>query len=109
MIGMKKQGSALLQRSENCQQWTYDVFQRSLVKAVRETVALLLFFGLGGRRKLLNLAAEQEVNPFCLSLKEKKNKTKLKEESNKDKMYKLNYAQDLGSKQNERKRDKDVL
>lgn len=75
---------------------------------MRETVALLLFFGLGGRRKLLNLAAEQEVNPFCLSLKEK-NKTKLEEESNKDKMYKLNYAQDLGSKQNEQKRDKDML
>lgn len=26
-----------------------------------------------------------------------------------DKMYKLNYAQDLGSKQNEWKRDKDIL
>lgn len=44
------------------------------MKTVRETVALLLFFGAKGgcRRKLLNLAGEQEVNPFCLPLKEKK-------------------------------------
>lgn len=74
---------------------------------MRETVALLLFFGPGGRRKLLNLAGEQEVNPFCLPLKEKKTR-KMKEE-NRDKMYKLNSAQDLGSKQNEWKRDKDTL
>lgn len=57
---------------------------------MRETVALLLFFGLGGGRRLLNLAVEQEVNPFCLTLEE-----------NRDKLYKLNYAHDLGSKQNE--------
>lgn len=69
---------------------------------MRETVALLLFFGPGGRRKLPNLAGEQEVNPFCLPLKEKK-KHKMEEE-NRDKMYKLNYAQDLGSKQNEWKK-----
>lgn len=74
---------------------------------MRKTDALLLFFGLGGRRKLLNLAAEQKVDPFCLSLKAKKKK--LKEESNRGKMYKLNYAQDLGSKQNKWKRDKDIL
>jgi len=67
---------------------------------------LLLFFGLGGRRKLLNLAAEQEVNPFYLPLKEKKS---VKEENNRDKMYKLNYAQDLQCKQNEWKRDKDIF
>lgn len=30
-------------------------------------------------------------------------------EENRDKMYKLNSAQDLGSKQNEWKRDKDTL
>lgn len=53
---------------------------------------------------MLKLAAEQEVNPFCLFLKEKE---KLKKENNRDKIYKLNYAQDLGSKQNEWKRDKD--
>lgn len=75
---------------------------------MRETVALLLFFGLGGRRRrLLNLAVEKEVNPFCFSLKEKNNQ--LKEENNRDKMYKLNYAQDLGSKQNEWKKDKGML
>lgn len=30
-------------------------------------------------------------------------------EENRDKIYKLNYAQDLGFKQNEWKRDKDML
>lgn len=47
------------------------------------------------------------MNPFCFSLKEKNNQ--LKEENNRDKMYKLNYAQDLGSKQNEWKKDKGML
>lgn len=59
---------------------------------------------LGGRRKLLNLAAEQGVNPFLSSSLKKKNKKNLEEENDRDKMYKLDFAQVLGSKQSECKR-----
>lgn len=48
------------------------------------------------------------MNPFCLPLKQTNINHKMKVE-NRDKMYKLNYAQDLGFKQNEWKRDKDML
>lgn len=48
------------------------------------------------------------MNPFCLPLKQTNKNHKMKVE-NRDKMYKLNYAQDLGFKQNEWKRDKDML
>lgn len=47
VIEMKKWDSAVLHRNENCQQWTSNVSQHSLVKTVRETVALLLSFGMG--------------------------------------------------------------
>lgn len=67
-IGSKK---VLFQRSRICQQNISDALQHSLLRAAERNSCLLLFFMLGGRRKILNLAAEQRVNPF-LSYLEKK-------------------------------------
>lgn len=60
------------QRSRICQQYVSDALQHSLLRAAERNSCLLLFFMLGGRRKILNLAAEQGVNPFLSYLGKKK-------------------------------------
>lgn len=87
----------LFQKSRICQQNTSDALQHSLLRAAERNSCLLLFFMLGGRRKILNLAAEQGVNPF-LSYLEKKI---LEEENGWDKMYKLHLVQVFISEQKE--------
>lgn len=86
------------QRSRICQQYASDALQHSLLRAAERNSCLLLFFMLGGRRKILNLAAEQGVNPFLSYLGKKK---KLEEENSRDKMYKLHLVQVFISEQKE--------
>lgn len=87
------------QRSRICQQYASDALQHSLLRAAERNSCLLLFFMLGGRRKILNLAAEQGVNPFLSYLGGKKKK--LEEENSRDKMYKLHLVQVFISEQKE--------